>query len=237
MAEQFYAAKKYRYAQQLYEELFAFKKGTTDFENMYYKYAYCAYYLEDYANAENLFKTYIESFPNSAKTEECEYMRAFCYYKQSPKIELDQTNTTKTIGQMQAFINTHPNSPRNKDATDIIDKSRAKLEGKEYKSAELYYNLGYYKAAAIAYATLMEDFPDSDKSDEYKLKVIQAYFKYAEMSIEEKQSERYAKVLTEVVDFKERFPQSKYADEVERFRSLSNNYINKNKNEQVKKAA
>ncbi|MDB5229533.1 MAG: outer rane assembly lipoprotein YfiO [Chitinophagaceae bacterium] len=237
MAEQYYAAKKYRLAQQLYEDLFAYKKGTPDFENMYYKYAYCAYYLEDYANAENLFKTYIESFPNSPKTEECEYMRAYCYYKQSPKIELDQTNTTKTIGQMQAFINTHPNSLRVKDATEIIDKSRAKLEGKEYKSAELYYNLGYYKAAAIAYATLMEDFPDSEKGDEYKLKVIQAYYKYAEMSIEEKQSERYGKVISEITDFKERFPQSKYADEVERFRSLSNNYLNKNKNEQVKKAA
>lgn len=237
MAEQYYVNKKYRQAQQLFEELFPYVKGTSRFEDMYYKYAYCAYYLEDYLNAENLFKTYIESFPNSQRSEECEYMRAYSFYKQSPKVELDQTNTTKTIGLMQAFINTHPSSPRVKDATAIIDQCRQKLEIKEYKGAQLYYNLGYYKAAAIAFATLIDNFPDSDKSEEYKLNVIKSYFRYAQMSIEEKQSERFGKVLSEIIDFTERFPQSKFQTEVEQYKSSSNNYIKTNNNEQVKKAA
>ena len=54
--------------------------------------------LKDYANAENLFKTFVETFPNSGKAEEADFMRAYCFYKQSPKAELDQTNTTKGNG-------------------------------------------------------------------------------------------------------------------------------------------
>ncbi len=32
-------------------------------KTIYYKFAYCAYYLKDYANAENLFKGFVEVFP------------------------------------------------------------------------------------------------------------------------------------------------------------------------------
>ena len=113
-------------------------------------------------------------------------MRAYTFYKQSPKVELDQTNTTKTMGFMQTFINTHPGSAKNKEASDIIDKCRAKMEVKELKSAELYFNLGHFKAAAIAYANLMNNFPDSEKGDEYKLQIIKSYFEYANLSIDEK---------------------------------------------------
>src|SRR4029077_5382089 len=141
MAEKYYIKKDYNHAQQLYDDLFRVMKGTDHFEDIYYKFAYCAYYLKDYMNAENLFKGFVEAFPNSPKSEEMDYMRAYCFYKQSPKVELDQTNTPKSIGFMQAFISTHPGSERVKEATEIIDKCRAKLEEKDFQNAELYYNL------------------------------------------------------------------------------------------------
>lgn len=64
MAEQYYAKGKYVYAQQLYEDVIPFYKGRPEFEDIYYKYAYTAYKQADYLNAENLFKTYLEAFPN-----------------------------------------------------------------------------------------------------------------------------------------------------------------------------
>ena len=225
MAEQFYANKNYAYAQQLYEDIFPYVKGTTRYEDMYFKFAYSYYYQKDFLNAENLFKTFVENFPTSPKTEECDYMRAFCYYRQSPKVELDQTNTNKTMQLMQAFINTHPASTRLKEASEIIDKCREKLEQKEYKSAELYYNLGFYKAAAIAFSNVSDNFPDSKKADEYKVQVIRSYFKYAEMSYEEKQKERYQKVLSECNDFTDRFTDSKHLDEVNKVKTQTNNFL------------
>ncbi len=236
MAENYYAQKKYSYAQELFDQLFPYVKGTARFEDMYYKNAYAYYYQKDYLNAENIFKTYTENFPNSARAEECEYMRAYCFYKQSPKLELDQSNTTKAQGLMQAFINMHPNSPKVKEATALLDLCRKKLEEKEFNSAFLYYNLGYYKAAAIALTTLMEDYPDSDKGDEYKMLIVKSYYKYADMSFYDKQEERFDKVISEVGEFKERFPQSKYSKEVAEYKTLSQNSIKRIKDEQAKTA-
>ena len=138
MAEQFFAKKSYTRAQQVYEDIMPFYKTSKEFEDIYYKYAYCAYNLYDYMNAENLFKSYLEIFPTSTRAEEIDYMRAYCFFKQSPKAALDQTNTVKAMGMMQTFINTHPGSPKNKEASAIIDECRAKLESKEFMSAQLY---------------------------------------------------------------------------------------------------
>jgi outer membrane protein assembly factor BamD len=237
MAEQYYARKKYNQAQLLFEDLFPIVKGTPQFEDLYYKYAYCAYYQKDYLNAENLFKGFAEVFPNSPRAEEMEYMRAFAYYKQSPKVELDQTNTQKTIGLMQTFINTHPGSAKNKEASDIIDKCRVKMEEKEYKSAQLYFNLGQFKAAAIAFNSLMNNYPESDKSDEYKLQVIKSYYQYALLSIDEKKPERFEQVINECNDFMDRFPESKLKTEATKYLTQSQNNIKSLQNEQTKTSA
>jgi outer membrane protein assembly factor BamD len=171
MAEQFFVKKKYSKAQVIYEDIMPYYRHLKEFEDIYYKYAYSAYYQQDYLNAENLFKTFLELFPNSTKADELDYMRAYTYYKQSPKAELDQTNTEKAIGLFQIFINTHPNSPRNKEAYEIVEKLRAKLEVKAYKAAQLYYDLGQFRAAGVSFTNVLNTFPESSKADEYKLMI------------------------------------------------------------------
>jgi outer membrane protein assembly factor BamD len=235
MAEQYYAKKKYIYAQQIYEDIMPFYRGLPEFEDIYYKYAYSAYYMEDYLLADNLFKTFLEIYPNSTKAEEVDYMRAYTFYKQSPKPELDQTNTIKTIGLMQTFINTHPGSARNKEASDIIDICRQKLEEKDFKSAQLYFDLGQFRAAAVAFGTILNNYPESAKSDEYKMMVIRSYFRFAELSVEDKKLERFEKVVEECNDFIDRFPQSPFAKEVEQFLTQSQNNLKTYTNEPVKK--
>ena len=234
VAEKYYTKKKWNYAYDLFEDVVPYFKGMKQFEDIYYKMAYCTYYMDDYLNAENFFKTYLELFPNSARAEEADYMRAYCYYKQSPKPELDQTNTLKTIGMMQTFINTHPGSERNKLANDIIDICRAKLEIKDHKSAQLYFDLGQFRAAGVAYAEVLNNYPESEKADEYKFMVIKSYFRYAEMSVEDKKVERFEKVIEECNDFTDRFPDSKLSKDVEHYLTLSQTNIKNLSNEQTK---
>jgi len=236
-AEQFFAKKDYIKAQQVYEDIMPFFKTSKEFEDIYYKYAYCAYHLSDFMNAENLFKSYLEIFPTSARAEEIDYMRAYCYYKQSPKAQLDQTNTVRAMGMMQTFINTHPGSPRNKEANDIIDICRAKLETKDFLSAQLYYDLGQFRAAGVAFTSLLNAYPESYRADEYKLMVIKSYFRFAEMSIEEKKVERFEQVIGECFEFVDRYPESKLKKEVDNFLNLSQNNIKILTNEQTKTPA
>ena len=227
MAENFYVKKKYNYAYQLYEDIVPYYKTGKEFEDIYYKMTYSTYYQKDYLNAENFFKTYLELFPNSTRAEEMDYMRAYCTFKQSPKPELDQTNTIKTIGMMQTFINSHPGSARIKDANDIIDICRNKLEAKDYEAAQLYYDVGQFRAAAVAFDELLNNFPESDKAEDYKLMTIKSYYRFAEMSVQDKRGERFEKVIEECNDFSDRFPSSKLAKEVERYLTLSQTNIKK----------
>ncbi len=234
MAEQYYAKKEYVQAQQIFEDIMPYFRGTPEFENIYYKYAYSAFYQKDYLNAENLFKNYLEIFPNDPKAEEVDYMRAYTFYKQSPKAQLDQSNTLKAIGLLQTFINTHPGSTRNKEATEIIDLLRQKLELKDYKSAQLYFDLGQFRAAAVAFNTVLNTYPESEKADEYKLMAIRSFYKFAELSIEEKKAERFTTVIEECQEFLDRFPDSSLAKEVQDFINRSEDNLKIYNNESTK---
>lgn len=233
MADLYFEQKKYKNAQQLFEELFPIYKGNVKFEELYYKDAYCFYYMKLYSDAENLFKGFLEVFPNSKKAEEVDYMLCLSYYKQSPKLELEQVNTSKAIGMLQSFISRNPESSRIAEATEIIDKCRAKLELKEYRAADLYYNLGQHRAAALSYTNLLNSYPESTRGDEYKLRILKSYYKFANLSIFEKQIERYEKVIAEYQDFVDRYPESKLLKDAESYNSLSLNHIKEIKNEQI----
>lgn len=237
MADEYYAHKKYKNAEELYIDLFSVFKGTDKFEELYYKYAYCSFYEKNYPDAENLFKGFLEVFPNSTKAEDVAYMHAYTFYMQSPKVELDQVNTSKAIGMMQSFISTHPNSARVKDANEIIAKCREKLELKEYKTAQLYYNLQQYRAAGISFATLINTYPESSKGDEYMLMAVKSFYQFAKLSVSDKQEERYQKVSTAYFDFADRYPESKLLKEAESYKNLSLNNIKKLQNEQIKTPA
>ena len=233
MADLYFEQKKYKNAQQLYEELFPIYKGNVKFEELYYKDAYCFYYMKLYSDAENLFKGFLEVFPNSKKAEEVDYMLCLSYYKQSPKLELEQVNTSKAIGMLQSFISRNPESSRIAEATEIIDKCRVKLELKEYRAADLYYNLGQHRAAALSYTNLLNSYPESTRGDEYKLRILKSYYKFAKLSIVEKQIERYEKVIAEYQDFVDRYPESKLLKDAESYNRLSLNHIKEIKNEQI----
>ncbi len=229
-----YEKKKYQMAQTLYEEMIPVFKGTEKFEDLYYRYAYCSFYLKDYQQAAFHFKNYLDALPSSPRAMEIDYQNAYCYYKLSPKVPLDQTSTSKAIAAMQTFINSYPTSPKTAEASVVIELLRRKLEQKEFNAAELYYNLGHFKAAGVSFKSLMRAYPDSDKSDSYKYMAIKAYYQYARKSIPSKQVERYETVLTEYLEFTDRYPNSKLKGDAEKYYTLAKNNIKYLENEQNK---
>ena len=94
--------------------------------------------------------------------------------------------------------------------------------------------MGHYRAAAIAFTSLVNSFPDTRKGDEYKLQAIKSYYLYAENSIEDKKAARYEQVITEVNDFNDRYPESALLKDAERYAILSQNNIKQIQNEQAK---
>jgi outer membrane protein assembly factor BamD len=147
---------------------------------------------------------------------------------------LDQTNTLKVIGMMQTFMNTHPGSERNKQAAEIIEICRNKLETKDFSAAQLYFDIGQFRAAAVSFSSLLNSYPDSPKGDEYKLMTVKSYYRFAELSVEDKKAERYQKVIEECNDFMDRFPQSPLAKQIENYLTLSQSNIKNITNEPSK---
>ena len=221
MADKYYDARQFSKANTLYEELLTVYKGTKSFENIYYRYAHSFYNERNYLAASYHFKNFADLFPKSPKAEECEYLNSLCLYKMSPDYTLDQSNTVKVIGEMQAFVNTHPESKRVKDANKMIDESREKLEEKDLYGAELYFQIREFKAASVAFEQIIRKYPDSQKSDYYHYMVVRSFFRYAQNSIPDKQEQRYNRVVADYRDFVEKFPKSTYRSEIEKINALS----------------
>jgi outer membrane protein assembly factor BamD len=230
-ANEFYDKHQYQKANQIYESLLPVMKGTKNFEPLYFKYAYSAYYLKDYLSASYHFKNFVDYFPGSKDAEEAEYMHSVSLYKMSPKPSLEQTNTIKAMEAMQSYINTHPDSKRLVEANKLMDDMRAKLEIKEASAAKLYYNISQYKAASVAYNSVLQSYPESANSDYYQYMVVKCLYNYAEASVSEKQEERFANAAGAYNDLKTSYPNSKYLSEAEKYYQQANENLNKIRNE------
>lgn len=231
-ANEYFDKKQYQHANELYKELMPIMKSTRNYELIFYKYAYSYYYLKDYLDASYFFKNFTEYFPSSQYTEECEFMNAVSLAKYSPKYTLDQTNTVKALEAMQSFVNTYPDSKRLTEANNYIDESRKKLELKQAGAAKLYFNISQYKAASVAYKSVLRNFPDSPNGDLYQYMIMRAMFKYAEASIPEKQEERYASAMSAFTELKDNYPSSKYITEADKLYTEASNNVKKIRDEQ-----
>ena len=220
-ADEYFDHKQWTKANQLYEELLPVYKGTKNFEPIYYRYAFTFYNNKDFLAASYHFKNYADLFPKSAHTEECEFLNSLCLYKISPEYTLDQSNTVKSIGELQTFVNNHPDSKHVSEANRLIDESRTKLEEKDRYGADLYFKIGEYKAAAVAYEQIMRKYPDSQDNDYYAYIIMRARYIYAHNSIPEKQEARYTQLRNDYEEFTRKFPKSKYRNEVDKINTLS----------------
>jgi outer membrane protein assembly factor BamD len=97
--------------------------------------------------------------------------------------------------------------------------------------------MGQFRAAGVAFNALLNSYPESAKGDEYKLMIIKSYYRFAELSIEEKKPERFEQVIDECQDFADRFPESKLRKDAEEYLNLSQTQIKNLRNEQVKTPA
>ena len=231
-ANEYFDKKDYSHSNELYKELLPIMKSTRNYEQLCYKYSYTYFYLHDYIEASYHFRNFTETFPNSKLTEECEYMSAVCLFKYSPKRNLDQTNTTKALEALQSYSNRYPKSTHSADAATYMDQARAKLETKESDAAKLYFNIGQFKAATVAYKSVIRDYPESVNSDLYQFMIMKSYFKFANISITERQEERFSSAIAAYNELKESYPKSKYLADAELLKADAEKEIKKIRNEQ-----
>jgi outer membrane protein assembly factor BamD len=228
-AEAYYLKGDYYHAQQLFEELITYYRGTDKAEKIYYYYSYCFYGLEDFTTAAYYFKNFAATYPNSKYARETQYMSAYCTTLDSPNYTLDQASTLTGIKELQLFIDMYPKSDTVVICNKLIDDLRFKLEQKEFEVSKLYYKCQDYKAAVVSFKNTINDFPETKFREECLYYVLKAGYYYAENSIQSKKEERYKAAVLAYDALVEAYPQSKYLREAETINKNSLKEINKYK--------
>jgi outer membrane protein assembly factor BamD len=216
-AVKLYNKKEYAKALGLFEPLVTRYRGQEQAEDLYYYYAYTNYKLKDYTSARYHFKTFADTYPSSARAEECRFMSAYCYYLDSPIFSLDQENTNKAIDALQLFINLYPKSDRVPEASKLIQNLRDKLEEKSYANSKLYLTISDYQSAVISFGNTLRDYPDTKYAEEIEFLTIKAQYLYAYHSREDYQVDRYRLAITFADQFIEKYPNSKYLKDAKQF--------------------
>ncbi|MDQ3191209.1 MAG: outer membrane protein assembly factor BamD [Bacteroidota bacterium] len=226
-AIKYYEEENYFKAYPLLEELVSLYRGTEKAEKIYFYYAYCNYYLDDYELAGYHFKNFVKTYPTSNYAQEALYMSALTYYMNSSDPSLDQTNTYKAISELQLFINKYPATEKANDATKLIDELRGKLEIKSYNICKQYYRTENYKSAIVCVENSIKEFPSSKFNEELEFISLKSSYLYAINSVETKKGVRLKTTIELYNSFIEQYPSGDFSKEAKSIHESTTKEINK----------
>lgn len=126
---------------------------------------------------------------------------------------------------MQEFLNRFPDSKFKEQAAEVIFTTQVKLEKKGFENARQYVKMRLYKAAIVSMTNFQNNFPDSKYLEESYYLIIQSQFELAERSVTSKQRERYLEVIQYYKSFVDRYPDSKFLRDAERYYVNSNSIL------------
>lgn len=228
---EYYEEGEYARAATLFDQVANIFRGTVRADTVKYYQAQSYYGQRDYMMAGHYFSELSTTYPNSAFQEEADFMTAYCYYKMSPRPELDQENTHKAITAMQMFMVKYPDSDKLDECRQIITEMTDKLVEKSYISARLYFDLGYYKSAILALRNSLIQYPDTKYREELMFLILKSTYLLADNSIPSKQRERFQAAVDEYYSFIGEFPDGPYSKEAERIYESSNKFLANNSNQ------
>jgi len=214
-ALKYYEKKDYDRTLQLFDVLQAYYRNKPEGENIAYLTAECYFNKSDYYIASSYYKRFVTRYPLSRKAEEAMYKSAICYYRMSPKMTLDQSDTYTALKEFQNYVDLYPNSERVADVNGKMDTLRTKLEEKEYDICRLYFKMEEYQAAITSYEAYLKDYPNTKYREEILNNMVINYYRYAENSVRAKQRERYELALEKYNTLCYVYPDSEYIAKLE----------------------
>ena len=212
-AKAYFVEGKYDRAAELLEDVNAFMKGSANGEECLYMLAMCYFNQKDYISASTYLQTYSTSYPSGLYAEQARYHAIIALYRDTPDPRLDQSSTARAIEEIQLFNEYYPYSRYHAQVEDILYTLYDRLVEKEYRSAQLYYNLGNYMgnnypACIITAQNAMRDYPYTKYREELSFLVLKAKYTMARESVKDKMLDRYRDAIDEYYAFKNEFPES-----------------------------
>jgi outer membrane protein assembly factor BamD len=229
-AQRCYDQGKYVQASSVLSEIVTVFKGTEKAEDTLYMLAMCNYENKDYVSAGSYFHMYYTRYPKGKYAEQARFYCGYGYYLDSPDAQLDQSETIKAIAELQGFLEYYPQSARVPEAQNALFEMQDKLTLKQLQNAQLYYNLGTYggnnfESAIIVAQNAVKNYPYSKYKEQLEMLVLKARFREAELSVAEKQEERYRQVVDEYYSFINVYPESNYRSEADNIYKIASRHV------------
>jgi len=224
-AKEYYDKGEYVKTTEILTQILPRFRATDEAEELNWINAQSYFGMKDYFMAGSYYKSFVDQFPFGKHAEEANYMSALCDYNISAKPELDQENTKNAIEGFNIFLNKYPNSSKAESSRTMIKDLEDKLVDKSYLNAKLYYDMKQYKAAIVALTNSLKEFSDTKYREKMMYLKLNSLFQFAELSLANKQKERYQATLDDYYSFMEEFPKSSYSKDVNYIFTKTNKFL------------
>ena len=204
---------KYNKAAQLFESLAVLTSGTDRDDTVQYYWGLSNYRYRDYYTAETNFTKFITNFPRSPFAEEAAFLRIDCLYRSTLRYELDQVPTYNAISVISQYMAENPGNSHAAICKRMLKELNDRLDRKAYENARLYYKMEDYKAARVAFRNILKEDAENIYREDILYYIAKASYKYAFMSVESKQKERYLTFVDDYYNFIGELPDSPYRKE------------------------
>lgn len=208
---------KYQKAAQLFESLSVLTNGTARDDTVQYYWGLSNYRYKDYYTAETNLSNFLTNFPNSPFAQDAAFLRIDCLYRSTYRYELDQNPTRNAIAVINQYLVDNPDSPHRTICENMLKNLNERLDKKAFENAKLYYNMEYYKAAWTAFKNILKDDADNIYREDILYYLAKSSYKYASMSVESKQKDRYLTFVDDYYNFIGEYPDSRNRKELSHY--------------------
>lgn len=135
-----------------------------------------SYFMKkEYLLAAYEYETFQKNYPLSSYIPDSKYRLGLCYYFTSPKSALDQEFTHYAISELSQFIDQYPENKNVADAESKLRDLKNKLAYKDFYIGENYMKVDNFRAAAIYFQNVYENFIETEWADDAMLGHVDAY--------------------------------------------------------------
>ena len=214
-AFEYYNNRKYSKAAALFESLSVLTTGTERDDTVQYYWGLSNYRFRDYYTAETNFDHFLEYFPRSPFAPEARFLRLDCLYRSTLRYELDQNPTYKAINAISEYMQEYPNSVHSETCGLMLKDLEDRLDTKAFEAARLYYKMEDYIASRVAFRNVLKDDAENIFREDILYYIAMSSYKYAQLSVHQKQKERYMVFVDDYLNFKGEYPDSDYCRELD----------------------
>lgn len=206
---------KYNKAARLFENLAVQTSGTERDDTVQFYWGMSNYRYKDYYTAETNFAKFLTNFPRSPFSDEAAFLRIDCLYRSTLRSELDQKPTYSALTVISQYMVENPKSTHLATCKRMLQELNERLDKKAYDNAKLYYKMEDYRAARVAFKNILKDDAENIYREDILYYIAKSSYKYALLSVESKQKERYLTFVDDYYNFIGELPDSPYKKELD----------------------